>query len=319
MKLSGLITLVWLIFLSSSLPLRAEKTLDVVATFAIIGDIASEIGGDKATIGVLTGQGGDAHVYQPTPKDVERVRSADLILVNGLGLEGWLDRLIDASETKAPVIVASEGVKPLLEEDGREHGAAREEGDHADEDHGGQEHRHGDFDPHAWQDVRNGEIYAGNILKAFIAADPANKDYYQKRADAYLRMLADLDSWVRSEIGKVSETDRKIITSHDAFGYFGAAYGVKFYAPLGVSTDAEPSAAALAALIEQIRDEKIKEIFVENITDPRLIAALAKDAGAIVGGAVYSDSLSPKGGPADSYEKMFRHNVGLFTKAMMKN
>lgn len=308
MKLSGLALFASSIFFSASLPAHADKTLDVVATFAIIGDIASEIGGDKATISVLTGQSGDAHIYQPSPKDVEHIRRADLILVNGLGLEGWLDRLISASETKAPVIVTSEGVKPLaLNDDGHD--------DHDAAD----EHDHGVFDPHAWQDVRNGEIYASNILKAFIAADPANKDYYQNRAAAYQQRLAVLDAWVRQEIDKVPEADRKIITSHDAFGYFSAAYGVKFYAPLGVSTDSEPSAAALAALIGQVRDEKIKEIFVENITDPRLIKALAKDAGATVGGSVYSDSLSPKGGPADSYEKMFHHNVRLFTKAMLKN
>lgn len=286
-------------------PAQAAQPLPVVASFTILGDMASQIGGDKIAVATLVGPDGDAHVYQPTPSDAKTLARSRLVLVNGLGMEGWLDRLVAASATKAPVIVVSQGVAPLTMED--------EDEDHADHEKG---HDHDGLDPHAWQNLTNGKIYAANIGAALAKADPANAAYYQQRTQDYIARLDALDSWVKAEIARVPEAKRKIVTSHDAFGYFANAYGVAFLAPVGISTEAEPSAAGMGRLIEQIKKEGVKTVFVESMSSPKLAEVLAKDAGAAVGAAIYSDSLSPKNGPAPSYEAMFRHNVPLFVDAM---
>lgn len=303
-------------------PAQAAQPLPVVASFTILADMASQIGGDKIAVATLVGPDGDAHVYQPTPSDAKTLARSRLVLVNGLGMEGWLDRLVAASATKAPVIVVSQGVAPLTMED--------EDEDHADHDHEkghdhakvhdgddhGHHHDHDGLDPHAWQNLANGKIYAANIGAALAKADPANATYYQQRTQDYIARLDALDSWVKAEIARVPEAKRKIVTSHDAFGYFANAYGVAFLAPVGISTEAEPSAAGMGRLIEQIKKEGVKTVFVESMSSPKLAEVLAKDAGAAVGAAIYSDSLSPKNGPAPSYEAMFRHNVPLFVDAM---
>jgi zinc/manganese transport system substrate-binding protein len=282
-------------------PARAAEPLKVVATFSVIGDLVTQVGGDAVSVTTLVGPGGDAHVYQPTPTDARAVATAKLVVVNGLQMEGWLDRLIKASGTKAPVAVASAGVKTQTME----------------EDEGGKSKTA--TDPHAWQNLANGAIYAHNIAVALGKADPANAALYQQRADAYAAEIRQLDAWVRDQIGQVPAAKRKIITSHDAFGYFGKAYGVTFLAPQGISTESEPTAAGLAKLSKQIRTEKIRAVFIENMTDPRVVETLAKESGAVVGGTVYSDSLSEAGGPADTYVKMFRHNVPAFVSAMQQN
>ena len=306
-------------------PAQAAQPLPVVASFTILADMAAQIGGDKIAVTTLVGPDGDAHVYQPSPSDAKTLARSRLVLVNGLGMEGWLDRLVAASATKAPITVVSQGIAPLSmadedEDEGEGHDDhGHEKGhDHAkahDEDHG-HHHDHGGLDPHAWQDLANGKIYAANIGAALAKADPANAAYYQQRTQDYVARLDALDSWVRSEIARVPEAKRKIVTSHDAFGYFAHAYGVSFLAPVGISTEAEPSAAGMGRLIEQIKQEGVKTVFVESMSSPKLAEVLAKDAGAAVGAAIYSDSLSPKTGPAPSYEAMFRHNVPLFVNAM---
>jgi zinc/manganese transport system substrate-binding protein len=280
---------------------RAAEPLQVVATFSVLGDLVQEVGGDRVAVTVLVPPGSDAHVYEPTPGDARALAATDLVVVNGLGMEGWITRLIDASGTKAHVAVASQGVQAqtMTEEEGE--GAAVV------------------TDPHAWQNIANGEIYVRNIAAALAAADPADAAVYQDRAAAYLEQLQDLDGWVRAQIGAVPAAKRRIITSHDAFGYFGRAYGVTFLAPVGISTDAEPTAAGLAALITQIEQEGVKALFVESMTSPRLVEQLARDAGAVVGGTLYSDSLAEAGGPADTYIKMFQHNVPAMVAAMQKN
>lgn len=304
-------------------PAQAAQPLPVVASFTILADMAEQIGGDKIAVTTLVGPDGDAHVYQPSPSDAKTLARSRLVLVNGLGMEGWLDRLVAASATKAPVIVVSQGVAPLDMED------EDEDEDHADHDHEkghdhakahdddhGHHHDHGGLDPHAWQNLANGKIYAANIGAALAKADPANASYYQQRTQDYIARLDALESWVRAEIARVPEAKRKIVTSHDAFGYFGNAYGITFLAPVGISTEAEPSAAGMGRLIEQIKEEGVKTVFVESMSSPKLAEVLAKDAGATLGAAIYSDSLSPKTGPAPSYEAMFRHNVPLFVAAM---
>ncbi|PKU22629.1 metal ABC transporter substrate-binding protein [Telmatospirillum siberiense] len=277
--------------------------LKVVATFSIIGDLVKTVGGDGVSLTTLVAPGGDAHVYEPTPQDAKTIAGADLVVVNGLGMEGWIDRLIAASGYHGKILVASDGIAPqtmVEEEDGAKDGKRV-------------------TDPHAWQNLANGRIYVRNIAKALAEADPAGATGYAERAGKLDGEIAALDAWVRRQMAEIPSAKRKIITSHDAFGYFGAAYGVTFLAPVGLSTESEPTAAGLGQLTRQIKKEGIKALFIESMSDPRLIRQLARESGAVVGGTLYSDTLSKEGGPADTYLKMFRNNVPAMVEAMRRN
>jgi zinc/manganese transport system substrate-binding protein len=277
-----------------------ESKIPVVATFSIIGDFVREVGGDRIDLSLLVGPGSDAHVYAPAPGDAKKLAAAQLIVQNGLGFEGWIGRLIKASNTKARVVVATRGIKPIKASGGHDHG-----------------HSHGDeSDPHAWQNVANAKIYVNNIRDGLIAADPAGKDAYTANAAAYSAKLDALEKDVREAIAKIPQANRKVITNHDAFGYMGAAYGLRFIAPQGISTDAAPSAQSVARIIRQIRQEKIPAVFVENVADTRLAERIAKESGAKLGGTLYSDQLSPAGGPAGTYIDMVRHNIRELTAAL---
>jgi len=302
----------------------AHDDLKVVASFSILGDMVREVAGDDVAITTLVGPDGDAHVYEPTPADVKAVAGADIVFVNGLDFEGWMPRLLEAAGFKGEMVVVSDGITPR-EWDGEEedhdhaHGGAAEpaEAGHAEsgEAHG-HDHDDGKFDPHAWQNLGNGIVYVGNIARALAAADPDHAADYQTAGEAYAATLKSLDERVRTEIAAIPEARRKVVTSHDAFGYFGAAYGIDFIAPQGVSTEAEASAGDVAAIIEQIRAEKIPAVFVENITDPRLVEQIARETGAVVGGELYSDALSGPDGPAPTYVQMFEFNAAALTKAL---
>ena len=279
-------------------PVAAEaKTLDIVASFSVLGEIVQEVAGDKADVYTLVGPDGDAHSFEPTPNDARTLGRADLVIVNGLGLEKWMERLIEASGYTGTVAVASRGVHPRLM----------------------QEEDSSVTDPHAWQDLANGRLYVSNIADALAAADPADAEYFRARAQRYDATLGALDSWVRAEIAQVPAAKRRVITTHDAFGYFGAAYGVTFLAPEGISTDAEPTAGGLARLIDQVRREKIKALFLENITSPQLMQTIAQETGVPLGGALFSDALSPPDGPAPTYVDMFKNNLPKLVTGMQKN
>ncbi|MDA8230413.1 MAG: metal ABC transporter substrate-binding protein [Magnetospirillum sp.] len=278
---------------------RADESrpLRVVATFTILADMVRQVGDGRVAVTALVGPNGDAHVYEPTPADVRAVAEADLLVVNGLGMEGWLDRLGRAAGYHGPVVVASRGIAPReMSEDGRTA-----------------------VDPHAWQDLADGRRYVQNIAEGLEKADPAHRTVYADRAARYSAELKDLDAWVRAEIGQVPPDKREVITTHDAFGYFGAAYGVRFLAPEGISTDAEVTAGDFAHLIRQIRRTGVKALFVENMSDPRLVRELADEAGVPVGGTLYVDALSPPDGPAPTYVDMFRSNVTQLVAAMERN
>jgi zinc/manganese transport system substrate-binding protein len=282
-----------------SSPAAAEERLKVVASFSIIADLVKNIGGKRVDIATLVGAGSDAHVYTPTPADARKVAEARLVLVNGLGFEGWIERLVRASGSKATVVVASKGISP------------RKIGGH---DH---KHDHGhDVDPHAWQNVANVKVYVDNIGAALAAADPAGAAVYRANAEAYQAKLDALEAEIRGTLAKIPQSRRKIITNHDAFGYLEAAYGIKFIAPQGAATDSEPSARDVARIITQIKRQKIPAVFLENISDPRLMQRIAKETGARIGGTLYSDALTDADGAAPTYLDLMRHNLMTLAGAL---
>ncbi|MBS0521172.1 MAG: zinc ABC transporter substrate-binding protein [Proteobacteria bacterium] len=280
--------LIVLLLLGGALPALGQTRLDVVSTFSILGDFVAQVGGDRVEGSVIVGPNTDAHTYQPTPVDARRLAAAQVLVSNGLGFEGWLDRLAEASSFKGRRIVASQGASATL-------------------------------DPHCWLDVACARHYVANIAEGLAAAAPANAAYYRARAEDYDRRLAALDAWIRAEIAKVPPDRRKAITGHNSFQYFARAYGVQFEAVRGYNTDSEPTARDVAALIREVRARKIKALFVENLTNPALVEQVARDAGASVGPRLYSDSLSTPDGPAPTYEAMMRYDVTALVAGMMKN
>jgi zinc/manganese transport system substrate-binding protein len=297
--LAGCLTLA-----ASALPAAAQtaEKLKVVASFSILGDMVRNVGGERIELVTLVGPNGDAHVYSPTPADGRRLTEAKIVFTNGLKFEGWIDRLIKSSGTKAARVEAAKGVKPLKgEESGHGHG---------------HHHDHGGSDPHAWQSIGNAKIYVANVRDALIAADAAGKEAYEANAGAYLKRLDELEAEVKSLVASIPAERRRIITSHDAFRYFEAAYGIDFVSPQGVSTESEASAKDVARIIQQIRREKIGAVFVENVSDARLMERIAKETGAKIGERVYSDALSEPNGPAGTYIDMMRHNIRAFSAAL---
>ena len=284
-------------------PVRAETRLRVVATFSIVGDLVREVGGERVDLAVLVGPDIDAHTYQPKPSDVRVLPGAQMLVSNGLGFEGWIDRLAEAAPFKGRRVVATAGVATLAA------------GGH---DAHGHSHGHGP-DPHCWQDVGRVKRYVANIADGLALADAANAGLYRERAQAYSQRLDALDRWVKAAIAEVPASRRKVITGHDSFRYFTNAYGVQFLAPRGFKTDSEPTAKDVAALIRQVREQKIKALFVENMSNPGLVDQIAREAGAVVGARLYSDALSAPDGPAPTYEALMRHNVTALVAGMMKN
>lgn len=276
---------------------KASGKLTVVTTFSILGDFVTNVGGDRVELLSLVGADGDAHVYSPSPADAKAIADAKVVILNGLGFEGWIPRLVKASGTKAALVVATKGVQPRRTED-------------AGHDHSGN-------DPHAWQSVANAKIYVSNIRDALIAADPAGKSIYEANAGRYLAELEALDREVKDAIARIPPDRRRIISTHDAFGYFEAAYGIDFIAPQGVSTESEASARDMARIITQIKKQKIGAVFLENVSDSRLIKRIAAETGARIGGTLYSDALTGKKGEAPTYVEMMRHNIKTLSAALV--
>ena len=278
---------------------QAQSKMETIASMSIIADFVRQIGGERVNVTTLVAAGGDAHTFQPAPQDARRVAQAKLVFINGLGLEGWLPRLVQSSGSKARIITVSQGVQAIR--------------DTSDAD----SHSHGhNLDPHAWQNVANAKIYIRNIAQALSAADAEGAPTYAARADAYLAELDRLDADIRAGLATIPPERRRIITSHDAFGYFAKAYGMNFIAPQGVSTEAEASSRDVARIIRQIRAEKIPAVFLENISDPRLMVQIARETGAKMGAPLFSDSLSPESGPAPTYLAMMRNNLKAFLDAL---
>jgi zinc/manganese transport system substrate-binding protein len=273
-----------------ALPAKAAEPLNVVASFSILADLIREVGGDAVTVTALVGPNSDAHVFEPSPQDARRVRNAELVAVNGLHFEGWIDRLIVASGYRGPLLTASERITPLMVG--------------------------GEPDPHVWQSLANVRRYIDSIEAALSAARPAETPAFAARADRYRQALAALDREADAALAAVPRAERRIVTSHDAFAYFAAERGLEVLSPQGWTTESEASAATVARLIGQLRAQRVRAVFVENITDPRLVQRIAAEAGAVVGGTLYSDALSPPGTEADSYLKLYRHNLKVLAAAL---
>jgi zinc/manganese transport system substrate-binding protein len=280
-------------------PSFAQDKLRVLATFSILADMVRNVGGERVEVTALVGPNSDAHVYSPAPADARKVAEAKVVVTNGLGFEGWMSRLVKASGTKGRPVVASKGIKPRRTAGKDSHG-----------------HSHGNTDPHAWQSVANAKVYVANIRAALIAADPAGKSVYDANASAYLAKLDELDKAVKEAVAAIPRDRRRIITSHDAFGYFQQAYGIEFIAPQGVSTESEASARDVARIITQIKRQKIPAVFLENVTDPRLIQRIAQESGAKIGGKLYSDALTDAKGDAPTYLDMIRYNIRQLSAAL---
>ena len=270
------------------------KNLNVVASFTVLADMAKQVGGEHVTVKSLVGPDGDPHSFEPSPQDSVALSKADVVIVSGLGMEGWMDRLVSASGYKGKVIVASEGISTRkMMDDGKQI-----------------------TDPHAWNSAENGAIYAQNITRALVAADPQDAAAINDSGSEYVTRLKLLDSWAKTRFEAIPKSKRKVLTSHDAFGYFGQEYGVTFLAPVGFSTEAEANASDVAGLIKQLKEQHIKTYFIENQTDPRLIKQIAAASDAQPGGELYPEALSAENGPASTYEMAFKHNVDTIANCM---
>jgi len=275
----------------------AAKTVEAVASFTVLADMVRQVGGDRVHVTSLVGPNGDPHAYEPSPDDARKLKAADVVFVSGLGLEDWMTRLITASGYRGKAVVTTTGIRTRrMEEDGKQI-----------------------TDPHAWNSAANGMIYVQNIVTALAAADPDGAAAYRVNGERYIAELRQLDAYARQQIAAIPQVKRKVLTSHEAFGYFGAAYGIIFLSPVGLSTESEASAQQVAALIRQIKSEKVRAYFLENSNDPRLVQQIARATGAEPGGVLYVESLSPPDGPAATYAAMVRSNVDLLVAAMRRD
>jgi zinc/manganese transport system substrate-binding protein len=304
MKTISALLLLVLILIGAAHADPAEP-LKVVATFSILADMTQRVGGDRVEVQALVGRNADAHVYQPTPADARSIARAGLVVLNGFGFEGWIERLVQSSGYRGVLVTASAGVRTLKR--------GQRPGERPDSAHAG------DVDPHAWQDLANALHYVDNIAQALADVDPAGKAVFQANATAYKREIAALDAQIRRSFEAVPAERRKVVTAHDAFAYFSRAYGITFVSPVGINTDAEPSAADVGRIIRQIRSEHIPAVFMESISDPRLLERIRLESGARIGGALYSDSLSTAQAPASTYLEMMRYNARTIASALVNN
>ncbi|SGY95117.1 metal ABC transporter solute-binding protein, Zn/Mn family [Moritella viscosa] len=331
-----------LLGLSTSTTVMAEQKIAVISSFSILGDLVSEVGQEHVTVANLVKIDGDAHVFNPTPQDAKAISKAQLVVTNGLQFEGWMPRLIEAANYQGVQVVAANGIDELStkeehdhhddehehhddehEHHDDEHEHHDDEHEHHDDEHEHHDdehahHDHGDIDPHAWHSIKNVKVYVHNIAKGLIQVDPKNTDDYQQNAKDYIQKLDKLELKLNAQLAQIPASQRKVITPHDAFGYFARDFNVTFLAPQGTSTGSEASAADVATLIKQIRHDNVNAVFMENIADNRLIEQISRETGVKVGGKLYSDALSSADDPAATYLQMMQYNVDTIVNALHK-
>lgn len=280
----------------------AGERVNVVASFSILRDLTERVGGERIDVHTLVGDDADAHVFQPTPADAKTIAQAKLVIINGFGFEGWIERLIKSSGYRGKVVAAAAGVRTLRRVQA---GAAAHVHDPGT-----------DVDPHAWQDLANALRYVDNIAVALVAVDPGGAAFYAANATKFKKEIAALDAEIREAFAAIPKERRKVVTAHDAFAYFGRAYGVEFIAPVGLNSDAEPSARQIGRIIRQIRSERIPAVFLEGISDPRLLQRIQHESGARMGGRLYPDALSKSESAANTYLGLMRHNAKTLVSAL---
>ena len=323
-----------------------ENRKKIVVSFSILEDLVSVIGGKRVHVTSLVRRNMDSHMFQPTPRQAKIVASADLVIMNGLGFEGWMERLVKASGYKGKTIVATDNIPKLKFEDDHDdhddhkkddhghkkdhddhkkddHGHKKDHDDHKKDDHGHKKdhddhhgHGHGEWDPHVWLSVPNMKIYVTNVAEAMSRMDPSSKTYYMKNLKKYISDLNNLDKFIRRSINSIPKKDRVVITSHEAFGHLSNEYGIEFLAPQGLSTETRASASKIASIVRFIKKHSVKAVFPENITDNRLIEQIAKQTKIKIGTSLYSDALSEKNGPAGTYLNYMRYNVNTIVNAL---
>jgi zinc/manganese transport system substrate-binding protein len=315
MALRRILTLVLLALLAFGAPLSSaqDAPLNVVATYSILGDLVANVGGDQIALTVLVGADSDSHVYEPTPQDAIALARADVIFENGLEFETWLDALYESSGSSAARVAVSEGIE-AIPFGGHEHDEHEGDHDHDEHEH---DHEHGEFDPHVWHDPNNAVVMVENIRDALMAADPANAAVYAANAEAYIVELLALDAYIREQVAAIPAENRVLVTSHESFGYFAAAYGFEVLSVTGGTTNvADPSAGALAELITAVRESGARAVFVENVTNPAVLERIAAEAGVTVADTLYTDALGQPGTPGETYLSMMRYNVDTIVEAL---
>jgi ABC-type Zn uptake system ZnuABC Zn-binding protein ZnuA len=276
-------------FLASS-----QKEFNIVSSASIIMDMAQHIAGDKQKIQLIVPIGGDPHLHRPTPRDARMVAAADLVMINGMTFEGWITELIDNSGTKAKVVTMTEGVNAISSTE-----------------------YENSSDPHAWMDVSNGLVYIKNIWQSLVDLDPANKDYYTANYESYKKEIEELDTYIQEEIRKIPLDQRVLITSHDAFAYYGKRYGIRVEALMGISTEAQAGTNDMTRVVKVIRENKVPAIFVESTINPKLINQIAKDNDVVIGGELFADSIGDEESEGHGYTEMLRHNTDTIVKALL--
>ena len=318
-RLGGLLLALTLLvgaFSASAATLQTKDKRLVVTTFSILQDMTQEIAGERAEVISLVGMDEDSHAYQPKPSDSRKLAKADLVIENGLAFEGWMNRLMAASEYKGLRVIASTGIAindMATKHDSHDHD---EHDEHDHDSHAG--HQHGKYDPHAWQSLVEAQQYVRNIRDGLVQVDPQGKAYYQARATAYIKRLQDLHQSMKSRFDRLPKAQRTVMTSHAAFGYLASTYGITFVSPQGISTTSEPSASEMAHLVKQIRKQQVAAVFIENVGDSRLVAQLQRETSTKLGGTLYSDALSKNSDSASSYYQMMQHNLETLLTALEK-
>lgn len=300
------------------------QPIKVVASFSILADMVHQVGGENVSVTSLVGPDEDAHVFDPSPADAQALARADVVVINGLGFEGWIDRLVKSSGFKGKLVVASDGIKPIeitqaKEHDHDKHGSGKhDDHKHGHDKHDHDHHDHGDYDPHAWQDLRNAKVYVQNIRDALVQVMPAASTDINLRTERYIAEIDALEQTIRARLSQIPEQDRRVIASHGAFEYFARSYDIEFFSLQGWTTEREPSAADVARLIREIKQDKVRALFVENMADPRLMKRISEETGVRIGGELYSDALSAPGSAADTYLKMFAYNADLIWSTLQQ-